>query len=124
MSQSIAEKLCIESTQAEFEGRLEDACTLALQAWSASNDDYDACISAHYVARYQTSPDASLRWNLEALARANLVKDERVQSFYGSLYVNVGYAYEKLGDLEEADRFYKLAAELGIVHRREEGLEK
>ena len=118
MPQSIAERLCIESTQAEFEGRLDDAYSLSMQAWVASSDDYDACISAHYMARYQTSPEESLRWNLEALARANLVKDERVQSFYASLYVNLGYAYETLGKREESEHFYKLAADLGIVHQQ------
>jgi hypothetical protein len=36
--------------------------------------------------------------------------------------VNVGVAYEKIGNLEDADRFYKLAGELGIVHQREQDL--
>ena len=43
-------KLCIEGTQVEFEGRLEDAISLYKQALEARKNDYDACIAAHYVA--------------------------------------------------------------------------
>ncbi len=46
-------KLCAEGTRAEFEGRIEDARTLYMQAWEASKDDYEACVAAHYVARHQ-----------------------------------------------------------------------
>lgn len=118
-TQSTAEKLCVESTRAEFEGRLDDARALSLQAWQASEDDYDACISAHYMARYQQSPEEILHWNQVALARANAVGDGRVQNFYPSLYVNLGYAHEKLGNQVEAERFYKLAADLGLVHQKD-----
>jgi len=44
--------LCIKGTQAEFEGRQEDTYALYLQAWEARKNDYDACIAAHYIARY------------------------------------------------------------------------
>jgi hypothetical protein len=50
------------------------------------------------------------------LVRADAVGDERVRSFYPSLYVNMGAAYEALGDLAEARRYYDMAAELGLVH--------
>lgn len=116
---STAERLCVESTQAEFDGRIDDARALSLQAWEASEDDYDACISAHYVARYQETPEGILHWNQVALARADAVGDGREQSFYPSLYVNLGYAYERLGNQAEAKRFYKLAADLGLVHQQD-----
>ncbi len=109
-------RLCIEGTRAEFEGRIDDARALYWQAWEASRDDYDACIAAHYVARHQATPQDTLSWNLEALARADEVGDDRVQSFYPSLYVNLGHSYEMLGNQAEARRYYKLAADLGLVH--------
>ncbi|MGF2076150.1 hypothetical protein, partial [Enterococcus casseliflavus] len=39
------------------------------------------------------------------------VGDERVRSFYPSLYLNMGHAYELLGNQTEAKRYYDLAAE-------------
>ncbi len=110
-------KLCIEGTRAEFEGRIEDARTLFMQAWEASRDDFDACVSAHYVARYQEEPEEILRWNQEALNRAKAVEDGRVQDFYPSLYLNLGHSHEMLGHQAEAHRYYELAAELGVIHQ-------
>ena len=110
-------RLCTEGTRAEFEGRIDDALTLFRRAWETAKDDYDACIAAHYVARHQVNPQDTLRWNQEALARADAVGDDRVQSFYPSLYVNLGRSHEMLGNQAEAGRFYKLAADLGLVHQ-------
>jgi tetratricopeptide (TPR) repeat protein len=110
-------KLCLEGIRAEFEGRIEDARALSWQAWQASRDDFDACVAAHYVARYQEQPEEMLRWNQEALSRARAVDDSRVQGFYPSLYLNLGLSYELLGDQAEAQRYYQLAAELGAIHR-------
>jgi len=109
--------LCAEGTRAEFEGRTEDARTLFFQAWEAACDNYEACIAAHYMARYQDSPQATLHWNQEALSRANAVGDERVRDFYPSLYVNLGHSYEMLGNLTEAKKYFKLAADLGLIHQ-------
>lgn len=109
--------LCIQGTQAEFAGRIDDARDLYEQAWKAAQNDFEACIAAHYVARHQPRPEESLHWNQMALNFANAVGDERVESFYPSLYINLGRSYEILGEQTEARRYYKLAAELGLVHR-------
>jgi hypothetical protein len=111
-------KLCLEGTQAEFQGRKDDACRLYSLAWDAARDDYEACVAAHYVARCQENPLAALHWNQEALKRAESSGDERVQEFYPSLYVNLGRAHEILGNLAAAERYYKLAADLGLVHQQ------
>lgn len=103
-------KLCAEGMQAESEGKNEAALRLFTQAWEASGDDYEACIAAHYLARQQTTPQDVLRWNQEALRRAELVGDERIEAFYPSLYLNMGYSYEVLGDRRQAIRYYRLAA--------------
>jgi tetratricopeptide (TPR) repeat protein len=102
-------RLCTEGMQAESQGKNEAALRLFTQAWEASRDDYEACVSAHYLARQQTTPQDVLRWNQEALNRAEAVDDERVEAFYPSLYLNMGYSYEVLGDQAEALRYYKLA---------------
>jgi hypothetical protein len=112
-------RLCVKGTQAEFEGRTDDARSLYAQAWEASSDDYSACVAAHYVARVQATPEETLHWNQEALARAEKVADDRVQIFYPSLFVNLGRSYEIVGNQEEAERYYHLAAELGLVHESE-----
>ena len=112
-------KLCIEGTQAEFEGRREDASNLYAQAWKTAQDDFEACIAAHYVARFQEDPADQLRWNQEALSRAQAVQDGRVDSFYPSLYLNLGQTCERLGRPDEAQAYYHLAADLGFPHQAE-----
>lgn len=102
--------LCTRGMQAEGIGDLEGARLLYIQAWEASQDDFDACVAAHYLARHQESPDEALRWNQEALDRAEAVGDERVAGFYPSLYLNLGWSHESLGDLEKAKACYQLAA--------------
>lgn len=113
-------KLVLKGTQAEFQGRLDQARSLYQMAWESARDDYEACIAAHYVARHQANPHDTLRWNEEALARANAVQDERVTSFYPSLYVNLGHTHEILGHSSKAKHYYKLAADLGLVHKVDE----
>ena len=110
-------KLCIEGTQAEFDGRVDDACELYRQAWEEATDDYEACIVAHYVARCYQSPKDMLRWNQEALERANAVSNDSIREFYPSLYLNIGRSHELLGHQAEAEKYYSLAADLGVTHQ-------
>lgn len=110
-------QLCLQGSRAEFEHRLEDARARYQQAWDLHRNDYEACIAAHYLARFQDSPEETLRWNELALKHAQMVNDERVAAFYSSLYLNIGSAHEKLGNQEEAQRYYELAARLGVVHQ-------
>jgi tetratricopeptide (TPR) repeat protein len=112
-------QLCLEGSRAEFEKRLDDARALYRQAWESATNDYEACIAAHYVARFQATPKDTLRWNLKALDCARAVGDNRVASFYPSLYVNLGRSYELLGDQAQAQHYYTLAAELGLTHHVE-----
>lgn len=111
-------KLCVAGTQAEFRGQTDEARALYQQAWEAAQDDFEACIAAHYVARHQAQPEDRLHWNQVALDRANAVGDSRVQAFYPSLYLNLGHAFELLGQPDQAQRYYDLAAELGVTHQR------
>ena len=110
-------KLCIAGTQAEFQGQIQAAAALYMQAWQAATDDYEACIAAHYVARFQQDAAETLRWNQTALLHADAVDDERVKDFYPSLYLNLGRSHTLLGDLVEAQKYYALAAALGVVHQ-------
>jgi tetratricopeptide (TPR) repeat protein len=110
-------QLCIQGTQAEFQGQLAQAHALYQQAWQAAQDDYEGCIAAHYLARHQENPQDKLHWNQVALNKANAVQDGRMQQFYPSLFLNMGESYELLGNHEAAQQYYELAAQLGVVHR-------
>ncbi len=110
-------QLCLDGAQAEFKGRPAEAQRLYQLAWEAATDDYEACIAAHYVARFQATPEETLRWNQIALDRARAVEDDRVRDFYPSLYLNLGRSHEVLGNLIEAQRYYDLAADLGANHQ-------
>lgn len=109
-------RLCTECTEAEFAGRLADARSLSLLAWREARTDFEACVAAHYVARYQERLSSQRRWHEEALARAEESDDDRVHSLYPSLYVNLGRALELLGEQAQADHFFALAASRGLVH--------
>ena len=110
-------KLCLAGTQAEFEHRPDEAQALYRQAWAAATNDYEACIAAHYVARFPIDLEDALTWNQEALKRAEALPDGQAQEFYPSLYLSLGRAYEDLGNLHAAQNYYQLAAELGFAHR-------
>jgi tetratricopeptide (TPR) repeat protein len=101
-------KLCAEGMQVEDEGRIEQAQQLFLHAWEMCEDDFDACIAAHFVARHR-APQERLHWNQLALRHADAVNDERVYGFYPSLYLNMGWSHEQLGELAQATNYYKLA---------------
>lgn len=114
-------KLCMEGTQAEFQGLVDQARSLYQKAREVAQDDYDACVAAHYMARFQENHQDRLYWNQVALDKANAVKDNSVQEFYPSLFLNMGQSYELLGDFSEAKRYYGLAAKLGVIHQVDEG---
>jgi hypothetical protein len=103
-------KLCAAGMQAEAAGCDDEARTLFLQAWAAAQDDYEACIAAHFVARQQPTLADTLYWNQRALAHADAVDDERMAGFYPSLYLNLGRCHELLGDAAQARACYGCAA--------------
>ena len=101
-------KLCAEGMQAEGEGQLDAARAYFQQAWDVRQDDFEACIAAHFMARHQP-PAETLHWNQVALDHAEAVTDDRVRGFYPSLYLNLGWSHEQLGDLSKASQYYELA---------------
>ncbi|MFN8440795.1 MAG: hypothetical protein U0175_08505 [Caldilineaceae bacterium] len=112
-------QLCIEGSQAELAGNREAATRCYQAAWDAATNDTEACIAAHYLARFQPTSEAIFHWNQVALQRAEAVADERVQAFMPSLYLNMGRSYELLGNQPEAQRYYGLAAALGFPHQED-----
>jgi tetratricopeptide (TPR) repeat protein len=110
-------QLCIQGTRAELEHRPEDAWALYQQAWDIHTNDYEACIAAHYLGRFQDTAENVLQWNLIALQHANAIHDESVKDFLPSLYLSLGHSYEVLGNIVEAQKYYQLAAELGVIHQ-------
>ncbi|HEX4488284.1 MAG TPA: hypothetical protein VH088_18545 [Terriglobales bacterium] len=104
-------RLCAEGMSAEGRGQAKTALSFFEQAWERSTDDYERCIAAHYVARQQPSLIEALRWNRKALDCAVSSSDQRLDEFYPSLYLNMGKAYEELGNLGEASTFYHLGAQ-------------
>jgi hypothetical protein len=111
-------KLCNEGTFAEFEKRFDSAQVLYQRAWNLATNDYERCIAAHYMARTQLNSESIFKWNEASLRFAESSMDNRVQSFFPSLYVNMGKSCELMGNLSEAERFYGLAAELGLIHQK------
>jgi tetratricopeptide (TPR) repeat protein len=104
-------KRCAEGMQLEAEGKIDEAYKLFQQAWDIAENDFEAFTAAHYLARNQKDPNDVLKWNMEALNRANAIKDEDTKGHYPSLYLNVGKSHETLGDIKEANNYYQFAAD-------------
>jgi hypothetical protein len=102
-------RLCQDGMRAEFADDPAGARALFEQAWAAARDDYEACVAAHFLARHQPGPAETLRWNQLALERAARADPELVRGFYPSLYLNLGYAWERMGDRVMARQYYQLA---------------
>jgi hypothetical protein len=96
-------------------GDREGARAVFAQIWDEigreGGDPFYRCALAHSMADAQDDPRLELRWDLEALAAADLLTDERaarggvagpVAGFYPSLHLNLGECYRKLGDLDRA----------------------
>ena len=105
-------KLCAQGMQAEGTGELAAAKTCFGQAWAEASDDWERCVAAHYVARHQDTPEATLHWNEESLRYADAVGGATVAGFYPSLYLNIGHSHEMVGDREQAIDGYRNAERL------------
>jgi hypothetical protein len=99
-------KLCAEGIAAE--GRHDYAAARALytQAWELRSSDYEACIAAHYLARQQATLADSRHWNQLALDHALAAPAEQIAGFLPSLYLNLGWSHEVLGDAAAARACY------------------
>jgi tetratricopeptide (TPR) repeat protein len=97
--------------------RIDDARRLYREAWEAAQDSYEAAMAAHYVAHLESDPNEALKWHRTALEQA--ARDSRGEELMGSLMVSLGGAYEAVGQFEEAERWYELAAEKGVQHSPE-----
>jgi rifampin ADP-ribosylating transferase len=82
---------------------------LFLQAWNESEDDFEKFLSAHYVARHQSSVEEKLTWNESSLRYAMKISDSSVEQSYPSLYLNIARCHQDLGDLNSAGKNYCLA---------------
>ena len=105
-------KLCAQGMEAESAGDLTGAMACFEQAWDEASDDWERCVAAHYAARHQNTPEATLHWNEECLTYAKAVGDETVAGFYPSLYLNIGHSHEMLGHREQAIEGYRNAEKL------------
>ena len=103
-------RLCVQGIECEGRGQFEHASRLFLEVWNQSMTDFERCIAAHYIARHQTDPLDTLRWNQLALDHATAVSYDTVRELYPSLYLNLGKAHEDLRHSQDARRFYELSA--------------
>jgi tetratricopeptide (TPR) repeat protein len=102
-------KLCVEGMQAEAAGKAAEARLLFIKAWEQKQNDFEACIAAHYGARHQETPQDTLTWNQIALDRATRLEGEEIDTLYPSLYLNLGKSHEDMGNLQTARKYYELA---------------
>ena len=93
------------------EGTPDEARRLFEQAWAIRRDDLDAAIAAHFLARHQSTEDATLHWNALAVEHAEAVTDGRSAELLASLYLNLGDSHARLGQRASALAAARRAAE-------------
>ena len=85
-----------------IEGDAPAARALFEQAWEARQDDYDASIAAHFLARHQPTVESRLHWNVLAAQHAEAVTDDRVKELRASLFLNLADAHLAAGNSSDA----------------------
>src|SRR5690348_6284045 len=102
-------KLCLQSMESEAKGKVEEATSIALQAWNEATNDFEKFLAAHFLARYEKSIPEKLKWLETALQYASNVDDDTVKSAFPSLYSKIASCYEDLGDVDNAKKNYELS---------------
>jgi hypothetical protein len=92
--------LCAAGMQVE--GEPDKARALFEQAWEVRQNDFDASIAAHYLARHQPDAAETLKWNALALQHADALSDSRVDALLPSLCLNLGDSLLAVGRVTEA----------------------
>ena len=109
----LIEKICQAQELVSYEDR-EGACTLYADLWAEAmrtENQYQACIVAHFMAHAHVEPEEQFNWHLRALQAADAIGDERVSTFYPSLYANLGEVSLRLGNLAQAQMYIARASE-------------
>lgn len=112
-------KLCAAGMEAEARGDGAGARARFEEAWGAATDDYHAAVAAHYLARHQPTPEATLAWNQTALDRALAAGEAVTGGFLPSLYLNLGHSHELAGNQARAATLFH--AGLAHLHHVPEG---
>lgn len=94
-------QLCAAGMQ--IDGEPAKALALFEQAWAARSDDFEASVAAHFMARHQASPRATLEWNERALAHADAIGDARADALLPSLCLNLAESYRLEARFDQAE---------------------
>lgn len=95
-------QLCAAGMQVD--GEPAKALALFEQAWAARRDNFDASVAAHFVARHQDTPRATLEWNERALAYADAIGDSRADALLPSLCLNLAESYRLVARFDQAEQ--------------------
>ena len=102
-------KLCMSGMNFEDSGKIEDALMMFHKAWNEAKDDYERFIAAYHMARQQKNITDKLKWLETSLKCALNINDEKVKSAYSTLYLNIAECFEKMGDPNNAQKYYELS---------------
>ena len=103
-------QLCAAGMQVD--GEPAKALALFEQAWDARRDDLDASIAAHFVARHQATPRATLEWNERALQHADRLPEDRAAPLLPSLLLNLAESYRLEARFEQAEQLVERALQI------------
>jgi len=95
-------QLCLQGMALEEQNKPAQALTVFRQAWDEASNDFEKFLSAHYLARHQTTIPDKLKWLQTGLQSALKINDETVSSALPALYSNIAKCYEALNEPEKA----------------------
>jgi tetratricopeptide (TPR) repeat protein len=95
-------------------GQSQKAYRLFIQAWGiakAARLDFLAVDAAHMVAIVEPDPQKQINWHKKAIAVTENSTQPYVDTWFGSLYNNLGWTYHDIGDYQHAHELFLKAME-------------
>lgn len=92
-------------------GRVNDAATAFEQAFHAAmaEERHAFAVDAAHMLGVMQPYDAANRWNQQAIAIAEATAEPRAQRWLGTLYINLGWNYQRMERYADAERAFASA---------------
>lgn len=101
---------CLQGMMQEEKGNVDEAARLFNQAWNEASHDLEKFLASYHISRVQANTTDKIKWTETALEIAGTLNDATVKAAFPLLYSNMANAYEKLGDIGNAQKYHELAA--------------
>lgn len=102
-------QLCIKGMALEESGNVKEALITFSSAWDQSTNAYERFLAAYHLGLRQKKSQEQLNWLERALAFAQQIKGQNVESAFPTLYLKIAECYEALNETKKARENLKLS---------------